>query len=92
MSGTAARYTAWDDVPDNEVVVVMVNQGGNAAVGVVLGVLGGLLFDFLEVEELPLKTQVQLVQDHLDLPRIAPKPINCQSCAESGAGRQLTIH
>lgn len=53
----------------------MVNQSGNTAVGVVLGVLGSLLFGFLEVEELPLKTQVQLAQDHLYFPRTASQVV-----------------
>ena len=38
------------DAPKGEVAVLVVNDGWNTAVGVVLGVLVGLVFAFLEVE------------------------------------------
>ena len=37
-------------VPQHEIVVLVVDDGGDASVGVVLGVLGGLVLILLEVE------------------------------------------
>ena len=38
-------------LPDNEVVVVMINEGWDTAVGVILGELGGLVFALVKLQE-----------------------------------------
>ena len=61
------------DAPKGEVAVLVVNDGWNTAVGVVLGVLVGLVFAFLEVEVDRLVGQAELLQNVCDLPENGPQ-------------------
>lgn len=44
-------WANWRDLPDNKVVIAVVDQRGNTAIRVVLGELWGLLLALLEVKE-----------------------------------------
>ena len=55
-------------VPDNEVVVVVVDQRGDAAVRIVLGKLGGLLLFLGEVQVDGLVCQAEFPEDKGVLP------------------------
>ena len=68
--GSAPRATAQKGAcaPDREVVVLVVDERRDAAVGVVLGVLWRLVLALLEVEVDRLVSQAELLQDEGDLP------------------------
>ena len=53
-------------VPDDEVTVVVINQGRDTTVGVVLSVLGDL--DGVELEEARFVGKAELVEHEGDLP------------------------
>ena len=55
-------------LPDNEVVVVMINEGWDTAVGVILGELGGLVFALLELEVHRLVGESELLKNDGGLP------------------------
>ena len=57
------------DAPEREVVVVVVDDGRDAAVGVELGVLRPLLLALLEVEIDRLVRETELFKDNGDFPR-----------------------
>jgi hypothetical protein len=49
-----SKQTAWNIVvwysPDNKVIVLVIDQGWNASIGVVLGMLRSLVFAFAEIQ------------------------------------------
>ena len=57
-----------ENAPENEVIVLVVDEGGNTSVWVVLHVIGALLFLLLEVKEDCFVCKAKLFQDDGDLP------------------------
>ena len=61
-------YLCSPDAPHHKIVVEVVDQGGDAAVGVVLRKRGIFVLCFLRVEEDRLEGQAEFTQDHLHFP------------------------
>ena len=57
-----------EDLPDDEVVVMVVNDGGDATVGVDLQVIWGLLLALVEVEVDRFVCQSEFFEDNGDFP------------------------
>ena len=57
-----------EDLPDDEVVVMVVNDGGDATVGVDLQVIWGLLLALVEVEVDRFVCQPEFFEDDGDFP------------------------
>ena len=75
------------NLPENEIIVLVVNDGRNTTVGVVFGVLRALLLALTEVEVDGFVRKAKLLEDEGNLPIIAQSELYRELVQ-----RELAIH